>query len=94
MGRRAKQPDDGLEFSYKKLRTRRRELDVSQRKLSAEIGADANTVGGWERGTRRNYGLEQAIRAAIRLGTRIEDLFAVTDYSGDSRWPRRHRERD
>ena len=94
MGRRTKQPDDGLEFDFSKLRTQRRRLDVAQRELAALVGAHANAVWMWEKGRGEGPTLKQAIRAAIRLGTRIEDLFAVTDYSGDSRWPRRHRERD
>ena len=94
MGLRAKQPDDGLSFDFSKLRSARRAVDVTQRELAALIGANANAVLDWEKGRGEGPTLKQAVRAAIRLGRRVEDLFAVYDESGESSWPRRHRERD
>lgn len=94
MGKRASQPDDGLVFDFAPLRQKRRAVDVTQRKLAVLIGANVNAVLGWEKGRGEGPTLKQAIRAAIRLGTRIEDLFAVYDESGGSRWPRRHHDRD
>ena len=94
MGNRAPQPQDGLEFDFTGLRTKRRAVDVTQRKLAALIGANANAVLDWEKGRGEGPTLKQAVRAAIRLGVRIEDLFAVRDPEGESRWPKRHRERD
>jgi DNA-binding XRE family transcriptional regulator len=93
MGRRAQQPEDGLDFDFTPLRHKRRAVDVTQRKLAELIGANANAVLDWEKGRGEGPTLKQAVRAAIRLGTRIEDLFAVYE-GGESRWPRRHRDRD
>lgn len=94
MGNRAKQPDDGLEFDFARLRQKRRAVDVTQRKLAELIGANANAVLGWEKNRGEGPTLKQAVRAAIRLGVRIEDLFAVYE-GGESRWPRRrHRDGD
>jgi len=94
MGTRTAEPDDGLEFDFTKLRSRRRAADVTQRKLAALIGAHANAVLDWEKGRGEGPTLRQAVRAAIKLGTRVEDLFTVYGADGASRWPRRQHDRD
>lgn len=94
MGKRTPEPDDGLEFDFTRLRAKRRVLDITQRQLAALIGAHANAVLDWEKGRGEGPTLRQAVRAAIRLGVRIEDLFAVYGADGGSRWPRRQHDRD
>jgi transcriptional regulator with XRE-family HTH domain len=88
MGKRAKVPDDGLTFDYGPLRRRRRELDVTQRGLSALVGGDANTIGEIERGNRRME-VDQLWRAARALGTPVLDLLNVRDSEGQDGNPRR-----
>jgi transcriptional regulator with XRE-family HTH domain len=93
MGKRAPQPDDGLTFDMTKLRTRRRVMDLTQRRLAAAVGADANAVLEWERHG-REPGLFQFIRAARVLGTPLFDLIDVRDAEGRDGKPRRAHERN
>jgi transcriptional regulator with XRE-family HTH domain len=90
MGRRVPPPDDGIEFDYTPLRMRRRLLDVSQRDLAEQIGANANAVLGWEKGG-HNYGFEQMWRAARILGTPLTDLANAWDKEGRNAKPHRLR---
>ena len=88
MGHRAPLPDDGLTFDYSKLRSRRRQMDLTQRGLAVRIGANVNAVLDWEKGRGRPY-FDQMARAAFALGTPIHDLVEITGADGAPRRPRR-----
>jgi DNA-binding XRE family transcriptional regulator len=90
MGTRTPQPQDGLTFSYSKLRKHRRAVDVTQRGLADLVGTNANGILNLEKGG-HNYGFEWMVRAAIRLGVRIEDLFELSGTEGPLPAPRRRR---
>lgn len=73
---------DALRIDFKKLRQRRRVLELSQRRLSSLIGAHANAINYWENG-RRRPGVLDLWKVARVLGTPYEDLFDVVDLTGN-----------
>jgi DNA-binding XRE family transcriptional regulator len=89
MGKRAPQPDDGLEFDFGRLRTRRRLLDLTQRGMAPLVGANANAVLDWEKNRGEGPYVKQLVRAARLLGTPLNDLFDVFDRDGRNAKPRK-----
>ena len=73
---------DPIRLDFRKLRQRRRLLDMSQTTLAAHAGVHRNVVSHWERGRRIPSTLELA-RAARALGTPLWDLFDVVDPEGN-----------
>ena len=72
-----------IRLDYKKLRTRRRALDLSQAVVARQAGVHRNAISYWERGRRGPTHLEFA-RVARILGSRPEDLFDVIDIDGNT----------
>lgn len=92
MTRRTLEPqDDPIRVDFRKLRTRRRLLDISQGALAKSIGRHRNAVSAWERG-KAVPDAEDLAYLARTLGTPMWDLFVVRDGTDEpitERWARK-----
>lgn len=72
---------DPIRLDFRKLRARRRMLDLSQQHVANQVGVHRNALSYWEHGRRVPSSLELA-RVARVLGTPLWDLFDVVDVDG------------
>lgn len=78
---KAPRETDPIALDFRKLRQRRRYLDISQATLARRVGVHRNAVSYWEHGRRVPSSLELA-RVARVLGTPYWELFDVVDAEG------------
>ncbi|MCU0250205.1 MAG: helix-turn-helix domain-containing protein [Vicinamibacterales bacterium] len=92
MTRRTLDPQSApIRLDFRRLRTRRRLLDISQGALAKEIGRHRNAVSAWERG-KAVPDAEDLAYLARTLGTPMWDLFVVLDAEDEpvtARWARK-----
>jgi DNA-binding XRE family transcriptional regulator len=67
-----------ISLSFRKLRQRRRLLDLSRSQLADKVGVHAQTLYKWETG-RTVPRTDQLVAIARALGTPIHELYEVTD---------------
>lgn len=72
---------DPIRLDFRKLRARRRYLDLTQQYVADQAGIHRNALSYWERGHRIPDSLELAKVARV-LGTPYWDLFDVVDING------------
>lgn len=73
---------DPIRLDFRKMRQRRRMLDLPQREVADLAGVHRNAISYWERGHRMPTALELAKVARI-LGSPLWELFDVVDLQGD-----------
>ncbi|NJD27417.1 MAG: helix-turn-helix transcriptional regulator [Chloroflexi bacterium] len=79
---RAPRDTDPISLDFRRLRQRRRMLDIPQRELAERVGVHRNAISYWETGRRMPTALDLA-KLGRALGSPPWELYDVVDVDGN-----------